>query len=295
MLDEAVPTTELVNQWIRMCIYGANRVGKTTLGCQFPKPLLLISFEPNATGGAASVSKVQGVIQRIFTSSKQGLDLCKELQATEGKIPVHLRQKWGLSPKQDRFLSYVVDGATSYQDIVLKEIMGWESVPEQLNFRSVGENDRERKDNYQKRAEKTKEGLRPFLTLPGHVVVLAKEKDHNPPKDDMSGLHKMAKGFRSESYFASDIGGGVANWLHDACDYIGRLYFDKEVTRREILVNERPSGTFIEEETGRIVRRLRTMFHPNYAAGFRSANPERVPEFIENPTFEKIYEIIRGE
>jgi hypothetical protein len=48
------------------------------------------------------------------------------------------------------------------------------------------------------------------------------------------------------------------------------------------------------EETGRLLRRLRTMYHPNFAAGFRSCNPEVVPEYINDPTYEKIATVISG-
>ena len=48
------------------------------------------------------------------------------------------------------------------------------------------------------------------------------------------------------------------------------------------------------EETGRYVRRLRTLPHPNFAAGFRSEVPENLPEYIEEPTYEKLLAVIRG-
>ncbi len=91
-------------------------------------------------------------------------------------------------------------------------------------------------------------------------------------------------------------------WLHDVCDYIARLYIDKEVR----VVSRKfkgPSGKVTERkeevETGRLVRRLRTMYHPNFAAGFRSCDPEAVPEFIEaskpKDMYDKVMKVIRGE
>lgn len=292
VLSGAIPVADIEGDWIRMSIYGGNRVGKTTLACQFPKPLLLVAFEPNVTGGAKSVRKVPGVVFLRLTSSAAGLQLCRELQDSGGQVPKNLRA--GLSGSE--FATYVVDGATSYQDIVLQEVMGWDKMPEQLAFGMVG------KDRYQERAEKVKEGLRPFTNLPGHVVILAKEKDHNPPRDDYASLHKLTTegGFSSlrlESFFAEDVGGSVSGWLHDVCDYVGRLSIEKEIkiVTKAVKFQGKVTTRTEQIETGRFIRRLRTMYHPNYAAGFRSENPDAVPEWINNPTYEKIAKVIRGE
>ncbi len=286
MLAGAVAASDL-NDFIRMSIYGGNRVGKTTLACDFPKPLLLIQFEPNKTGGGMSVRKVKGVVCQRYVDSKSGLLLCKQLMDSGGKIPERLRAQAG----GNVFASYVVDGVTSYQDIILQEVMGWAKRPEQLSFGMVG------KERYQERAEKVKEGLRPFAELPGHVIFLGKEKDHNPNREDYASLNKLRSSLLSESFFAEDVGGSVAGWLHDVCDYIGRLYLAKEViVTNTKIVGLKGAVTWnkTEEETGRIVRRLRTLYHPNYAAGFRSADPSKVPEHIDDPTYAKIQAVIDG-
>ncbi len=291
MLDGAVPASEL-NDFIRMSIYGGNRTGKTTLACDFPKPLLLIQFEPNKTGGGMSIRKVKGVICQRYTSSKEGLLLCKQLHETGGRIPQRFLPelaKQGIHGKE--FATYVIDGVTSYQDIILQEVMGWAKLPEQLSFGMVG------KERYQERAEKVKEGLRPFTDLPGHTIFLAKEKDHNPNREDYASLNKLRSSLLSESFFAEDVGGSVAGWLHDECDYIGRLYLAKEIiTTRTPIKGLKGQITWNEtqEETGRIVRRLRTLYHPNFAAGFRSSEPSKVPEHIDEPTYSKIQAVIDG-
>lgn len=265
-----VPVDQVFDDFIKMVVYGQNRVGKTTLACGWPKPLLLIAMEPNNTGGALSVKKIPGVEYIRIKTSKDALKLAQEL-------------------KDDRtFKTHVVDQATSYQDIILMEILDLPAVPEQLNWGMVD------RDQYRQRSEKTREALRPFLNLPAHTVVIAKERDHNPPDKDKP---EILRGFQIESYLASDLGGATVGWLHDACDYIGRLYLEKEIVKRRIEATQagKKIVTEREEETGKIVRRLRTLYHPNYAAGFRSCNPEKVPEFIEDPTFAKIYKIIKGE
>ena len=270
ILASGIDVADLEEDYIKILLYGQNRVGKTTLACQFPKPLALVSFEPNKTGGAISVKRIPGVILFRTRASADALKLAKELR-----------------DENHGFKSVVLDSATSYQDVILKEILNLSELPEQLNWGMISQ------DQYRQRSEKTKECLRPFLNLDMHVVVTAKEKDHNPPLDRKE---KSLKKFQLESWIAADLGTATVQWLHDACDYLARLYLDKEIVvhKRRAKIAGKEKEWEEEEETGKIVRRLRTLYHPNYAAGFRSCTPESIPEYIENPTFEKIQKLIKG-
>lgn len=280
LLDDAIPINELTETWIKFCVYGQNRVGKTTLAAEFPKPSLLLACEPNKTGGANSVRKVPGIIYKRIESSEVFYALARELMANDLRST-----KW-----EGRLQTVIVDSVTSLQDIVLKELMGWEHLPEQNSWGLVGE------DVYRQRSEKTRERLRPYLDMSCHTVFVAKERDHQPPKGDRKP--KLIRGLEIESFFGADLGGATAGWLHDGCDYLGRLYMDREVIIKKSTVGKPGTPTYKEvklvEETGRQVRRLLTILHPNYAAGFRSCNPKAVPQWIDNPTYESIAEIVAG-
>jgi hypothetical protein len=267
ILSRAVPVAEVGDDSIKIVLYGQNRVGKTYLACQFPKPLLLVDMEPNSKGGGSrTVRRVQGVTYLKVTTSKDAIALAHELKGGE------------------KFQTVVVDSATGYQDLILREILELPKVPEMLSWGMVS------RDHYRARSEKTREALRPFLDLDCHVVITAKEKDHNPPDRDKP---EIIRGSQLESFFASDLGGATVGWLHDACDYICRLYIEKEVVRKK--VRQANQEIEVDVETGKNVRRLRTMYHPNFAAGFRSEFPDRVPEYIQDPTFDKIHRVIKGE
>lgn len=279
ILSGAISVADIPEDWIKMLVYGKNRTGKTTLACEFPKPLLLISFEPAKTGGAKSVKRVPGVDYLRITSSKDGFKVAEELKG------------------DTKYKTHVLDTVTSYQDLILQEIIG-RPVPEQQNWGEITQ------DQYRDRSSKTKEALRPFLNLECHTVLLAQEKDHNPPKEVRN---KLIRGMQNESFFAADLGGATVQWLQDACDYLGQLYQDKEVrkwTEELPMPGKNKDGSpktktmEREEETGRICRRLRTMFHPNYAAGFRSEDPSVVPEYIEaispKEMYNKIMKVIQG-
>lgn len=267
VLSEAMSVQDASFNYIKLLLYGQNRTGKTTLACQFYKPLLLISFEPAKSGGARSVMKVPGVDFIQLDSTLKARQLAAEL-ANDKKYKTH-----------------VIDSVTSLQDVVLKEILGLDEVL------AINEWGKASIHQYRERSEVTREILRAFLWLDCHTVCCAKEKDHNPPKEEESNT-----GLILESFIAADLGTATMNWLCDSCDYIGRLYLEKEVLveKKTIKIGGKESVLEERRETGRIVRRLRTLQHPNYSAGFRTERPENVPEYIEDPTAEKILKLIEG-
>lgn len=270
---------------LRLVVYGNNRVGKTTLACQFPKPLLLVSFEPSQTGGTESVRNVPGVTPLVLRASADGFRLAEELKS------------------DTYYKTVVVDSATGYQDVRLREILNLDSLPAQVGFGDVSG------DQYRERASAAKEGLRPFLALNKHVVVTAKEKDHNPPKDEKVNPRtgkvqpdmrpKFLRGMSQESYVGPELGGSLVSWLLDACPCVCRMYLahvpieeNRPITMGGQVVNQ--TVTVGEK----LVRRLRTQPHANFAGGIQTGNPS-VPEFVEGETPKELYDrlmvVLRGE
>ncbi len=286
VLSEAIDVSQLTEEYVKLVLYGQNRVGKTTLACQAPKPLLLVAFEPDRTGGAVSVKKVPGVKLLRLQSTEKAVRLAREI--AQG-APCDLPGEWNGRLYQ----SLVVDSATSLQDVVLKELMDLPDVPVQLNWGLVSE------DGYRERSEKTKEVLRAFTDLPCHVIFTAKERDHTPNTGNRRS--KLITRETMESFFATDLGGQTAGWLQDSCGYIARLYIAMETVTRKVAIPGKKELREVEEETGRNVHRLRTLYQPpgmgspGYAAGFRSCTPEAVPEWIDRPTWQLIEKVIRGE
>lgn len=280
LLAQARPVGEVVEEWFNTIIYGPNRVGKTRLACEWPKPLLLLDLEPMMANGAASVPSTPGIQYIKVTTSKQMMGLVEELK------------------RDTYYQTVVVDSGTSYQDIILQQdILKAAEMPVTLNFGLVTG------DQYRERSELIKERLRPILSLRKYVVVNCKERDHNPPKEEKYSSTgklqpdiraKFLRGVGQESFFAPNLGGGAADWLMDGCTNIVRLYVDKEVIEKKTKVKvsgqEQERSEWIE--TGKVIRCLRCTYHPNYAAGMRAKGD--VPDVLERPTFEKLLKIIRG-
>lgn len=270
ILSQAVDVSEAQDDAIHMLLYGKNRVGKSTLACQFPKPLLLVAVEPTKTGGARSVARMPGVKLLRLKDSAGVITLAEELS------------------ESNPFQTVVIDSGTSLEEIILAEVCGWDQTANLLRWGRVT------MDQYMERSDRVRAALRPYLSLTCHVVIAANEKDHNPPEGRKNAL---ATGPQAESFFAAAMGGATARWLQDGCDYVCQLLVEKET--REVKTKVQVGKVMSEEvsrvETGRVIRRLRTQMHPNFAAGIRSPTPDKVPEFVDEPTFAKILKVARGE
>lgn len=281
VLASAVSVTELQEKHVRLCIYGRNRSGKTTLACQFRKPLLLISAEPDENGGAMSVSDMEGVsLIRITPPDRR---LPGDKVHGSAKVVAIANELTTRNP----FSTVVFDTATSLQDIILVELLGLSKVPEVLSWGTVPDG------VYQQRAEKLRETLRPLLKLSNcNLVILAQEKDHNAP-EERGGKSKLLHTMQQGSFMAPALGATNAGWLQDACGYVVQIYED-EVTREVVVPMNNPDGTRAEPVvtragTGKRARHVRLLYHPNFAAGGRWQYQPDMPEYVTAPTPAGLY------
>lgn len=274
---------EADTNFVHMLLYGRNRTGKTTLACTFPKPLLLISVEPALTGGARSVRNVPGVswIRVHPTDPDADLRTSDELE--------QLGKELRADPAVGGYKTVVIDSGTSLDEIVLAEICAWDEPAVMLAVGHTRPGSKVSGDQYTERSERSRRVLRPFMELKCHLVVTANEKDHNPQEGRKSTL---TRGPHTESFYAAAMGGGTVKWLQDAME-ICQLFVDQERVEQDV-----PDGTGgtvrMSVETGRTVRRLRCLYHPNYAAGFRAPLGSEVPEFIDSPDWTKIEAVANG-
>lgn len=280
VLATAVPVASLREERVRVCIYGRNRSGKTTLACQFRKPLLIVSTEPDACGGATSVADVPGVsIIRAGVQKQPG-----DRVHGSAKVAALAAELRGSCP----FATVVLDTATSLQELILVEIMRWDSVPGMMQVGAVG------KENYQYRAELWRKAMIGLFDLSNcDLVVLAQEKDHNPATDDFGGKRKILGTMQQGSFMAPALGATNAQWLQDNCGYVVQIYED-EVTQEVTVPMNNPDGTPAPPSvqrvgTGRRQRHLRLLYHPNFAAGGRWQYNRDMPEFVTAPTPAELY------
>lgn len=274
LLAGAIPVASLREDWVTVAFYGRNRSGKTSLAAQFPKPLLFVSCEPAHCGAVQSVTNIPDVTllhiepQKVFgkeMSGRQKLEaIARDLAGTK-----HYR-------------TVVLKTATSLQDLVLEEM--------KVEFPNLAMTGKGAKDTWGMRASRLHDTLRAYLDLKKqmHVVIIAQEKDHNPPRDAESGFPdlkaKLLQHMQEGSFMAPALGAANAQWLYDNCGYMMQLYED-EVTQEVVVPMNNPDGTPAEPVktrvgTGKRQRHLRLQYHPNFAAGGKWNYDPNMPEFV---------------
>ena len=280
ILATSVPVTSLREERVRMCIYGRNRSGKTTLAAQFAKPALFISSEPDACGGATSIANMEG-ISLIRISPKR---LTGDKVHGSGKVVAIANELEQRNP----FATVVFDTVTSLQDVILVELMGLSKVPEMMSWGMVPDG------MYQQRAEKLRETLRPLLNLTNcNLVMIAQEADHNA-QEDRGGKRKLLHTMQQGSFMAPALGATNAKWLQDACGYVIQIYEDELMDKVTVPTFDPTTGlpgpAMIQQVgTGKRQRHLRLLYHPNFAAGGRWQFDPSIPEFVTAPTPRELY------
>lgn len=286
----AVDVSEAPADGIKLVIYGDNRTGKTSLAATFPKPLLFVSVEPARSGGLDSITKVPGVKALVlgthFNTFAESVRIGEEL---------FVNNSCG-------YRTVVLDSATSYEKLALDSIMAdaGRVLPEQQSYGLVSG------EQYQDRSSRAKTGMAWFLGLSCNVVVTAKEKDHNPPREvkinsktgkeqpDMRA--KWLRGMGAESKYGPAVGSATAGWMNDASASVCRMYWAPEV-RVEETVSEIAGEKVVtrtEYETGEYVLRMRLKQHPNYMGGLRANDHSKVPTYLDDPTYDKLLAVLRA-
>ena len=289
VLASAVPVTSLREEYVRVCLYGRNRSGKTTMAAMIAqaamrrtgKPSLIISAEPDENGGAMSISDVEGIVLTRVTPPNRPISGDKVKGSA--KVVAIANELAASNP----FAWVFLDTITSLQDVNLVEIMGLSKIPEVLSWGFVPDG------VYQQRAEKLRETVRPLLSLTNcNVGILAQEKDHNAT-EDRSGKNKILHTMQHGSFMAPALGATNAQWLQDACGYVVQIYEDElmqEIAIPQTDATGKPLPPAIQRVgTGRRQRHLRLLYHPNFAAGGRWQYNRDMPEFVTAPTPQELY------
>lgn len=281
ILASAVPVSSLKEERVKVCIYGRNRSGKTTLAAQFPKPILFISCEPAHCGGVQSISDVPDcTLIRVELKPLSGESIAGRKKVTA--IGEELRNV-------KHFQTVVLKTVTSLQDLISEEI--------NLESPGVSWTGKSGVDTYKLRSRRIQDTLRPLLDLKHlNLVILSQEKDHNPPTGDggfpdlkAKLLHNMQQG----SFIAPALGAGLASWVQDACGYVIQIHEDEvyeDVTVPTFAPDGKPTAPVVQRVgTGRRQRHLRLKYHPNFAAGGKWNFDPDLPDNITAPTPAELY------
>lgn len=261
VLDRIKPIKKSNVGRLKFTFYGNPKTGKTRCAATFPKPLLIIGAED----GTASVVGVQGVDFVQIEST----DEFKEI--VNGPV------------KEGKYKTVVLDTATKLRDIRLSEITGNKNVMIQKSFGVA------KREQFMECAQNMKEMLEALLDLPRlleiNIVIIAQEADLTK---EVSGDTELVR-----PNIGPALGKSVSDYLCAGSDYICQTLIREQVGTTSKSIGGK--NVEVVERTGRKEYCIRIGPHEVYYTGFRvPLHNKSIPDFIVNPTYEKIVSVIEG-
>lgn len=248
---------------LKILLYGQSGTGKTTLWATFPGPILAI---------ITSGSKRPGELKSINTPEYR-----KKITAvcctTEAQVQEQIERA-----EAGEFRTVVQDHGTGLQDMLLREELGLEHLPQQKSFGMAT------REQYGLVASRTKEILHRLLSLSCNTILVAQEKNHNEDDSDPEGI------------LAPVIGGAfsksVIRWLNPACDYVLQTFKRAKYVEKKTTINGK-TKTMRVKVPG-VEYCLRTAPHEVYCTKFRVPKGHFLPEVIVDPSYGKLMSVIEG-
>lgn len=252
---------------IKMNLYGRSKTGKTTLWATFPGPILAII----CSGG-----KRPGEMRSIDTPEYR--------RKINPVIMRHIDEIPEILEDAENYRTVVLDHATSLQDFAIMKLLGLDSVPLSL-ARQAGKGESwslVSQQQYGQVAIIMKGAFRSLLDLKGNTVIVAQERVFDT--DEESDLIMP--------FVASALTPSVVGWLNPAVDYICQTFIRGKTEEKKIKVGK-TTATQRKRVPG-VEYCLRVGPHDVFTTGFRVTKGTKLPDYIVDPTFDKINALIQG-
>ena len=237
-------------------IYGRSGTGKTTLASTFPGPALLVDIRDEGTD---SVQDVKGL--KVLEIETWG-----DLQDLY----------WYLHSNPGKFSTVILDTITQAQQILVEEI----GESKGLKNKAPGEWGTLTKQDWGTVASELKSWITNMRSLPMEVVFLAQDRTFNiAEEEDSEGQIDPEVGPR--------LSPSVMSHLCAAVSMIGNTFIRERIKKVKI------GGKTKEKSVKEYCIRLGP--NPYYITKLRKPRSIELPDFLTNPTYEDILEIIEGE
>jgi hypothetical protein len=251
--SQIVPVGQLVEEGIKICIYGKSGTGKTRLWSTFPKPALGIIC--SGAQETRSINKTPG-IDVVRINDQAQLEFLVQKQRETGK-----------------YKTVALDHGTAYQDLAFKFIVK-KDAPVQMAWGSASQ------QQWGEIGLLMKTRLNDLLSLPCDVVIVAQEREYNTEQ----GISDLIKPYVSTAFSPS-----VTGWVGPAVDYLVQTYIrlGTEIVKKQV------GDKVTTKEVETIQYCMRTGPHPVFATKFRNPQgSDHLPECVVNPDFAKIRKLI---
>ena len=273
VLDRIRPIGFGDDDGIKLMLYGRSGTGKTTTWGTFPgKTLAILCSGSDTPGELRSIDTAENR-ERIESVVLRKAD---ELQ----EITTLLREE------PDRYRNVVLDHASGFADLVLRNILNLEEDIVQKTFGMATQQD------YGQMSLQFKTYLRPLIGLPQNIVIIAHERTFGEKETDTDS---PTEGL--EQTVGAALTPSLTNWMNGAMDYLARTFVRQQVIVKwtKVRLGEgKVKKVKNVRTTDKVEYCLRVGGSPTYQTKFRV--PGGISEsVIVNPTYDKIMALIRGE
>lgn len=267
ILDRIKPLGYGGNDYIKLLLYGESNTGKTTFWSTFKEKILAITVK-TGKGEPEEFRSIRTAENRKRISTF-AIEHSSELPELLDRIG-------------DDYETVVLDHVSGFQDLVLKEILGLDEIPEQKNWGLAQQQD------YGECTLMCKVLLRRMLNHPKNVVFIAHQRVFGNEEGGSSELPMM---------IGAELMPKLARWLNGQVSYIGQMFRrQKEVIKK---VTKKKNGKLITKERrlpGKgtdYCLRIGDESHV-YMTKFRKPRQYgSVPDLIVDPDYNKLLKLIK--
>lgn len=248
---------------VRILVYGESGVGKTTFASSFPDPLLWLI----CSGGS-----MPGELRSIDTPENR--------QRITARVVSTIEEFESDLEDATNFATIVLDHATGFMDLRLKELLGLPELPAQKGWGMATQ------QQYAQLALQCKESFRALLNKPCNVVIIAQQRTFGGKDDGMDPeLIKPTVG--------AALTPSLTGWLNPACDMVVQCFIRPRYVIKSSTIGGKVAETKVRAKG--VEYCLRTEAHEIYQVKFRTPNRlHNSPECIVDPTYAKMIEIVKG-
>jgi hypothetical protein len=247
------------DEGIKMGVYGTSGSGKTTLAATFPAPLLWIvcsgGFKPGELRSVDTPENRARISDVTLLDTSEMRDLVRS----------------GIDAK---FNTIVLDHASGFQDLILKEILGLAEIPAQKGWGLATQ------QQYGQVSTQFKEHIRALLSLRCNVLILAHQRVFEPSEGSSV----------AEEVVGAALMPSITNWLNGACDYLAQCLKRPQTATRTIKIAG--ANQLQTYKTGKMEYCLRVGPHEVFQTKFRVPGG-LAEDVIVDPSYDKIIQLIR--
>ena len=241
---------------LKVVAYGASGTGKTTFAASFPKPLLHIDINENTDRVIAGIDDVK-------TIRVDNTELMDELF-------------WYLRDNPHEFNTIVIDTVSQLQELVLTEYMADMKAPNmgrpQMSQRAWGIVSSEMKVLISK-----------WSLLGKDIVFIAQNRSFSTSDDN-----PQDQGIDPE--VGPSVMPSVAKHLNASVDVLGNTFISEEIVKEKVKSKGKMKiGTKSIKNYS-----MRLGAHSVYTVKVRNRKDIVIPEYITDPTYDKLIDVIGG-